>query len=99
MLSNTIHTGKGMKIAPKAKLNDGLVDLLLIENISRFKLLKLMPKLFTGQHIYDDDVKYTQVKEIEFTSKNKNALNIDGEIKGTSPFKLEIISEAVEIFK
>ena len=99
MLSNTIHTGKGMKIAPKAKLNDGLVDLLLIENISRFKLLKLMPKLFTGQHIDDTDVQYTQVKEIKFTSKNKNALNIDGEIKGTSPFKLEIISEAIEIFK
>ena len=99
MLSNTIHTGKGMKIAPKAKLNDGLVDLLLIENISRFKLLKLMPKLFTGQHIDDDDVKYTQAKKIEFTSKNKNALNIDGEIKGTSPFKLEIISKAIEIFK
>ena len=97
MISNTIHTGKGMKIAPKAKLNDGLVDLLLIKKASRFRLLKLMPKLFSGDHIHDDNVEYNQVKKIIFTSQNKNKLNIDGEIKGESPFKLEMIPKGIEI--
>ena len=98
MIANTVHTGKGMKIAPNAKLNDGLVDLLLIKNVSRTRLFKLMPKLFSGEHIKDHNVIYKQVKEIIFNSENKSKLNIDGEIKGISPFKLEIIPKALEIF-
>ena len=98
MIANTVHTGKGMKIAPNAKLNDGLVDLLLIKNVSRSRLFKLMPKLFSGEHIKDHNVTYKQVRKIIFNSKNKNKLNIDGEIKGMSPFKLEIIPQALEIF-
>ena len=98
MIANTVHTGKGMKIAPNAKLNDGLVDMLLIQNVSRARLFKLMPKLFSGEHIKDHNVIYKQVKEIIFNSENKSKLNIDGEIKGISPFKLEIIPKALEIF-
>ena len=44
MCLNTIHTGKGMKAAPNAKLDDGLFDIIILnEKISKFKLLKLLP--------------------------------------------------------
>ena len=36
---NTIHTGKGMRMAPLARLNDGLIDLIIVRKVSRFKLL------------------------------------------------------------
>ena len=63
MISNTVHTGKGMKIAPKAKLNDGLLDLVLIKDTSRFKLLNLMNKLFSGNHIHDSIVEYRYISK------------------------------------
>ena len=50
---NTIHTGKGMKAAPKALLDDGLIDIIILRpSISKFELLNLLPKIYTGKHIY-----------------------------------------------
>ena len=97
VLCNTIHTGKGMKIAPKAKLNDGLIDLVLIKDAPRLKLLILMSKLFSGKHIYDDIVEYVQLSKFELKTHIISQLNIDGEIKGSAPFKLSIIPKAIQI--
>ena len=97
VLCNTIHTGKGMKIAPKAKLNDGLIDLVLIKDASRLKLLRLMSKLFSGKHIYDDIVEYVQLSKFELKTHVTSQLNIDGEIKGSAPFELSVIPQAIEI--
>ena len=96
-ICNTVHTGKGMKIAPYAKLNDGLMDLILIKNASRLKLLQLMPKIFDGTHINDDIVEYIQINKLELIPNKISKLNIDGEIKGTTPFKLTVIPKKIEI--
>jgi len=97
VVCNTIHTGKGMKIAPKAKLNDGLMDLVLIKNAPRLKLLRLMQKIFTGEHINDNAVKYIHVSKIKLKPNKISQLNIDGEIKGITPFELSVISNKIEI--
>jgi len=96
-LCNTIHTGKGMKIAPKAKLNDGLIDLVVIKDASRLKLLRLMSKLFSGKHIYDDIVEYSHISKFKLKTNITSQLNIDGEIKGSAPFELTVIPNAIEI--
>ena len=97
VICNTIHTGKGMKIAPRAKLNDGLMDLILIKDVSRLKLLQLMPKLFTGKHINDNAVEYIHVSRIKLKPNKVSKLNIDGEIKGITPFELTVIPNEIEI--
>ena len=97
VICNTIHTGKGMKIAPRAELNDGLMDLILIKDVSRLKLLQLMPKLFTGKHINDNAVKYIHVSKIKLQPNKVSKLNIDGEIKGSTPFELTVIPNEIEI--
>lgn len=95
-ICNTIHTGKGMKIAPNSKLNDGLLDLVLIKDATRFKLIKLMSKLFSGRHIYDNIVEYVQITKLKLNAENKSLL-IDGEIKGFAPFDLSVIPNKVKI--
>jgi len=99
VLCNTIHTGKGMKMAPKAKIDDGLLDLLLIKNVSRLKLLKLMPKLFSGTHINDENVSYFKTKKLKLSTKNNYKLNIDGEIKGSTSFDFEVLPKKITTFK
>ena len=79
---NTIHTGKGMKAAPKALMDDGLIDVIIIKsNITKFQLLKLLPKIFTGEHIHSSKVEYLQTKTIKIIPKIDEILNIDGEMK------------------
>ena len=57
-----------MKIAPKAKLNDGLMDVVAVKKTNRLKLLKLFPKIFSGNHVNDSVVKYHQIKSNPFVN-------------------------------
>ncbi len=96
---NTIHTGKGMKMAPKAKLDDGLIDVVVVKyGISRFKLLSLLPKLFDGSHIENPIVEYYQVKEFSLIPIKDEILNIDGEILGSTPINVKVKPKAFTVF-
>ena len=99
MCLNTIHTGKGMKAAPNAKLDDGFFDIIIINaEISKFKLLTLLPKLFTGDHIFSKDVEYLQAKHLEINSDSIDMLNIDGENKYQTPISIDIVPKVLNIF-
>ena len=96
---NSIHVGKGMKIAPKAKLDDGLIDLIVIRSgATRTRLLQVLPKLFDGSHINEPEVEYYQTSEFSLIPEIDENLNIDGEIMGSTPIKVKMIPNAMEIF-
>ena len=96
---NTKHVGKGMIMAPNAKINDGLLDLIIVNgNLSRLKLFQTLPKLFKGTHIDDPEVEYIQTEKFSLHTNNKELLNIDGELKGHTPIEVKIIPNAIEIF-
>jgi diacylglycerol kinase family enzyme len=96
---NSIHVGKGMKMAPKAKLDDGLIDLIVIRSgVSRTRLLQVLPKLFNGSHINEPELEYYQTSEFSLIPETDEILNIDGEIIGSTPIKVRMITNAIEIF-
>jgi len=96
---NSIHVGKGMKMAPKAKLDDGLLDLIIIKSgASRLRLLKVLPLLFTGEHINEPEVEYIQASNFSLLPQKDEILNIDGEILGKTPIEVNVLHKALEIF-
>ena len=95
---NTKHTGKGMKMAPKSELDDGLLDVIVVKDASRLELFNLLPKVFNGTHITHPRLEYFQVRKFGIESENKDPLNIDGEINGTTPFISNIVPSALEVF-
>jgi len=94
---NTIHTGKAMKMAPLAKLNDGKIDLIIVRKTSRINLLKLFPKLFSGDHIKSPLVEYRQVQNFSISLEETNDLTIDGEIIGTTPLNVQMVPKMVNV--
>ena len=96
---NSMHVGKGMKMAPKARLDDGLIDLIVIRaDVSRTRLLQVLPKLFDGSHINEPEVEYYQTSKFSLIPEMDEILNIDGEIMGSTPIKVEMIPKAFEMF-
>lgn len=93
LILNTKHTGKGMKMAPMADLQDGLMDVLLVRKTQLLNLIKLFPKIYSGKHIHSNYLEYRQVKKISVESEYQQALTIDGEIKGSVPFSVSILPE------
>ena len=94
---NTVHTGKGMKMAPHAKLNDGLMDLLLLKDASRLRILKIFIQLFSGNHITDPLIEYRHAKTFSIQTKG-DRLNIDGENIGQTPIEVSLIPSALKVF-
>ena len=94
---NTIHTGKGMKMAPHALLDDGKIDLVIVKKASKLKLLNLFPKLFTGNHIKSSLVDYVQVDKFSIQTEDETSLMIDGEIVGTTPCDICMSTKQINV--
>lgn len=96
---NSVHIGGKMKMAPNAKLDDGLIDLVVVESdITRRRLLSVLPQLFQGTHINEPEVNYYQASSFSLLPKTNDSLNIDGEMLGSTPITVTMIQNAIEIF-
>ncbi len=96
---NTMHTGKRMKMAPRATLDDGLIDLVVVKHgPGIFKMLSLFSKLYDGNYINDPAVEYYQVKGFELNPEIAGPLNIDGELFGITPAQVVMKPLAFEVY-
>ena len=66
-------------------------------NFTKFELLKLFPKLFSGEHIKNNKVIYKQAESFTLKPLNDEILNIDGEIIGRTPIDIKIINKGIEL--
>jgi len=110
VIANNIMTAaKGMKMAPKAKLNDGLMDILMIRSHNTFDLLNVFKKVYNGTHTDLEYVEYRQVKWFSIIPFNKEGevtvdeetaeevVDIDGELKGATPFRCDIMKHVIKV--
>jgi len=95
---NTKFTGKGMKLAPRAELGDGKIDVVLVRHASRLQLLKLFFKMYDGSHLSMDCVEYRQVRWFAIQSEGCECLDLDGEMKGRVPFHAEVVPAVFQVF-
>ena len=96
LIQNTIHTGKGMKAAPNAILDDGLIDIVFVnQEANRLELIKLLAKLSSGTHIQSEYVQYKQVHKIKLLPTVNEAVNIDGDVKNQTPVEVSVLSKTV----
>jgi diacylglycerol kinase (ATP) len=105
---NTQHTGAGMRIAPQARLDDGLLDLFIVPELSRGRLLALMWRIPSGRHLEAPELRYRQVSGFELLAGKEGGrrgregwcLNVDGEIlRGTQAavLKVHVCQGALEL--
>ena len=57
VIANSRFYGKGMAIAPDASIDDGQLDVIVIEAAGRLELIRALPKVYDGAHVELDEVK------------------------------------------
>lgn len=95
-LANGKYYGGGMKVAPYADLQDGLLDVCVINKLSKFKMLILFPKLIKGKHNEIKEVSFYKGRKVSIRAKEEVDLNIDGEITKRGKINLEIIPQGIK---
>jgi len=97
-VANSQYTGTSFLMAPEAKIDDGLLDVIILKKISRTKVLKLFPTIYSGKHINYQEVETRQVKKISIKNPSPMPLMPDGEFLGKTPVQISCIKHALDIF-
>jgi len=76
----TRSTGGGTMVTPMASSTDGLLDVCIVEGMSRGDFARTVLKVKRGEHIGHPGVHYYQVKWVTIEGRDDLAVNVDGEI-------------------
>jgi diacylglycerol kinase (ATP) len=94
---NSPTYGAGVRLAPGAILDDGLLHVVLIEDIGAFEILKLLPSLISSGELRTSRLKRWQVSKVRLTTRNPTAFHGDGEILGSTPVEIEVLPRAIRV--
>lgn len=97
-ICNSTRTGGNMIMAPDAKIDDGLLDIILLNNISKFNLLKVFPQIFKGTHVNDSHAETFKGRKIKIVTETPQRLTPDGEVFGTTPLEVSILPQKITMF-
>ena len=81
---NMPYEGGGVKFCPKADFQDNLLDICMVGNLSKLKILALFPTAFAGKHGRFQGVTLTSCKRIDISSKSPLPIHCDGESLGVA---------------
>lgn len=95
VVANGRFAGGGMKFAPQAELDDGLMDVVLIDNASRLDILKELPRIRFGWHLRNPKVKSLQAASVFIGASCPLPVDVDGESVGFTPAKLTLQPSAL----
>ena len=87
VVANSAYYGKGMKIAPDAQVDDGLLDVVVIEAAGRLDLIRSLPKVYDGRHVALPEVTVLTGRRIELAADGRAPVPAggDGEPLGVLP--------------
>ena len=95
---NGKYFGGGMMISPKSKVNDGKLDVVIINKMPRYKIPLALIGFFTGKLLQNKYVNHYVCEEAEFITDAKPVINADGELVYGQNFKCSIQKNLLKIF-
>lgn len=96
-VANTPVFGGGMRIAPQAILNDGKLDLCVVNAMSVLKLFCLFPAVYLGRHLKFEEVEYHQTESVRIETEHPLDVWADGEYICQTPASIGLIPKALKV--
>jgi len=97
-VANHGSIGGGMRIAPDARMDDGLLDLFIVDRMPRLRFLRVFPKVFRGEHTELPEVHLERVRCVRIEAPGIVAY-ADGERVGPLPVEVSVVPGAVRLLR
>lgn len=95
--ANSPLYGGGMKVAPRAKMDDGLLDMCIVAAVSPLRLLRLFPRAYAGRHLGIREVEYFQAQRVRVETEEPQDVYADGEFVCRTPIEVSIERAALKV--
>jgi diacylglycerol kinase (ATP) len=97
VVGNNSSYGGGMRLAPRAKLDDGLLDVCIVPYIGRLELVRWLPHAYRGEYLLHPRIQYLQARKITLRTTARLELFGDGEFLQELPATLEVVPRALRV--
>jgi diacylglycerol kinase (ATP) len=99
VVANCQYYGGGMRVAPRAAPDDGLLDVLVIGDVGRVENARGLRKIRAGTHLEEDNPKlrFARARRVEVSSSEVVRVEADGELPGALPATFEVLPGALEL--
>lgn len=95
--ANTSTYGGAIPIAPNADPSDGLLDLCMIDSVSRWRAMTLLPAVMRARHVKLREVAFHKVRSMRITSEHPLDIWADGEWITKTPAQIQIEPAALQV--
>lgn len=95
--ANTPTYGGGILIAPQAKLDDGKLEICVVEAMAKARLLRLFPSVYSGRHVDLPEVKYFAADRLRIETAKPSEVYADGEYVCPTPVEVTVEGAALKV--
>jgi len=94
---NTPSYGAGLRLAPDARIDDGLLTTLFVRNLSAAQVLAAVPRLFARGDLPESYVTRVSAARVLLSTDRECLFHGDGEILGPAPVEIEVLPNAAQV--
>lgn len=95
--ANGRYFGGGMKIAPAARMDDGLLDLLILGDLGKLEFARQIWKIYPGKHVSHPKVVHLRASAVTVTTRDESLLDLDGELRGKGSCSATVLPRALTV--
>jgi len=96
-VANTYCYGGGMHIAPGARVDDGVLDVVVVHDVSRTQVLRCFPRMIKGTHLSIDGVEHFRGTTVEIDGPADQEIYASGERVGLLPATVDVVPAALRV--
>ncbi|MDE2723009.1 MAG: diacylglycerol kinase family lipid kinase [Gemmatimonadota bacterium] len=95
--ANAPFYGSGIKIVPDAIVDDGVLDVCIVADVSRWTVLRMFLRAYSGAHVGHSAVRVVQTRTLQIESDDSLWIFADGEPMCEVPAKIEVVPSALKV--
>lgn len=97
-VANGTSFGKGMRIAPLARVDDGVLDVVVVEAVRGLQLVRRLPLVYLGRHVRLPQVRFARGREVRLDFANPlPPFDVDGECVASAPSTFSVMAGALKV--
>jgi diacylglycerol kinase (ATP) len=96
-VANACSYGGGMRVAPTAELDDALLDVVVVEGVSKVDFIRAFPSVFSGAHLSHPRVRHLRGLAVSIVADPPLPVLSDGELVGCTPATFEVLPGVLHV--